>query len=310
MNSTEVYSSVDKHYGAAAKAQDSNGYAQRVAEAFGYSQQDLDGMPEEANLGLSCGNPIALAKLREGETVLDLGSGAGFDVFQASKRVGPTGKSIGVDFNKDMLARANAIKTKIQSDNVEFVDSKITKIEVPTASVDCIISNCVINLVPEEEKQQVFNEMFRLLKSGGRVAVSDILAKGEMPDSVRGDMSLYVGCIAGASEVGAYEKYLRAAGFDDVLIVDAKSDLNVYWQTEGAEDAQGVNACCGPSAAAPPKPAACCGPSNETKQEPKACYGPSSANGTSATNGVSEQNGKRVDFNEYAGSYKIYAIKP
>ncbi|KAL0572131.1 hypothetical protein V5O48_009829 [Marasmius crinis-equi] len=293
-SSTSIYDEVEKHYGATARTTDDSNYGQRVARAFGYSEDDLAGMPEDANLGLSCGNPLALANLREGETVCDLGSGAGFDVFQAAKKVGKSGQAIGVDFNKDMLQRANDIKAKIKADNVSFVESRITSIPLPDSIIDCMISNCVVNLVPEEEKQLVFNEMFRLLKPGGRVAVSDILAKTEMPSHIRDNMALYVGCIAGASQVADYDKYLRTAGFTDILLVDSKSNLNVYWEAEGGEAGQ----CCGK-----PVASACCGP-QATQPDIKTNGGCGSASDKA------KQDAKDIDFNEFAGSFKIYAIKP
>ena len=163
--------------------------------------------------------------------MVDLGSGAGFDVFLASKKVGRNGKAIGVDRNKvhllvlikkehclmikqEMLEKANSNKKKTGADNVSFIKSPITDIALPDTTVDCIISNCVVNLVPEQEKQLCFNEMFRLLKPGGRVAISDILLKGrDLPADLKTNVALYVGCIAGASQIKDYEKYLRSAGF-------------------------------------------------------------------------------------------------
>lgn len=215
---TEIYNAVTAHYSAASLGRTKDGsYESTVAKAFGYSPEELASIPADSNLGLSCGNPLVLAKLREGETVVDLGSGAGFDVFLASKRVGSTGQSIGVDMNKDMLAKAERNKAAhAGSENVRFVEAPITDIKpLESGSVDCIISNCVVNLVPEEEKPLVFKEMYRLLKDGGRVAISDILIKDgkDLPESLKKDMGLYVGCIAGASLVSGYEKYLKEAGF-------------------------------------------------------------------------------------------------
>ncbi|EEQ35426.1 SAM-dependent methyltransferase UbiE/COQ5 family protein [Microsporum canis CBS 113480] len=290
MENQRVYNDVQEHYGLAARTSDDNAYSRKVAEAFGYSEAELANTPANANLGLSCGNPLALANLKEGECVVDLGSGAGFDVFLAAKVVGSAGKVIGVDMNKvsnagpDMLERANKNKEDAKADNVSFVDSQITAINLPDLVADCIISNCVVNLVPESDKQLVFNEMFRLLKPGGRVAISDILAKKPLPSKIRESVALYVGCIAGASQVGDYEKYLRKAGFNEILIVDAKSDLNVY--TTAKEVGQN-NGGCGTQS----KPGCCSGgiPSREL-----------------------ESDVKDVDFNEWAGvtgSFKIYAIK-
>lgn len=215
---TEIYNAVTAHYSAASTGRTKDGsYESTVAKAFGYTPEELASIPADSNLGLSCGNPLVLAKLREGETVVDLGSGAGFDVFLASKKVGPTGQAIGVDMNKDMLAKAERNKrAHVGSENVRFVEAPITGIApLESSSVDCIISNCVVNLVPEEEKPLVFREMFRLLKSGGRVAISDILIKDGkgLPEELKRDMGLYVGCVAGASLVSGYQAYLKEAGF-------------------------------------------------------------------------------------------------
>jgi len=148
---------------------------------------------------------------------VDLGSGAGFDVFMAARKVGDTGMAIGIDMSKDMLARARLNASKSSITNVRFVESKITHIDLPSYASNCVISNCVINLVPEQDKHLVFKEIFRILKPGGRVAVSDILAKKAFPDDMRASIALYVGCISGASMVKEYERYLRDAGFEGNL---------------------------------------------------------------------------------------------
>ncbi|KAK3704506.1 hypothetical protein LTR37_013789 [Vermiconidia calcicola] len=285
MKNETIYDAVHERYATAANAKEDHAYGKAVATEFGYSVEELANIPEDANLGLSCGNPFALANLKEGETVCDLGSGAGFDVFLAAKKVGASGKVIGIDVNKDMLKKANQIKEKTQANNVSFVESPITKIALPDGSVECIISNCVINLVPETEKQLVFNEMARILKPGGRVAISDILAKKELPSRVKDNMALYVGCIAGASQVEGYDMYLRTAGFNDSLIVNDKSDLNVYTTAQQDKTVGGAaSGCCGPVSTG------CC------------------SNGAPST--ADEEDAKNIDFNEFAGSYKIYALKP
>ncbi|KAM0226679.1 hypothetical protein ACHAP5_012343 [Fusarium lateritium] len=222
MNSEDIYAQVSERYGSAAKGSDAR-YSNTIAKAFGYSEEELASVPKDANLGLSCGTPLAIATLREGETVIDLGSGAGLDVFLSANKVGPTGKAIGVDMNKDMLAKALVLKADRAINNVEFIESRITNIVLEDGIADCIISNCVVNLVPHNEKQQAFNEMFRLLKPGGRVAISDVLAKKPLPDKIRNSMAFYVGCVAGASQVVEYEHWSA-----DVLITDMGSDLNVY----------------------------------------------------------------------------------
>ena len=171
-----------------------------VAEAFGYTPEQLASIPAEANMGLSCGNPTAFASLKPGETVVDLGCGGGLDVFLAAARVGPTGKAIGIDMTPEMLqlARANAAKADGGKPikNVEFHRATIDKLPLPDASVDCAISNCVINLAPD--KPAVFREIVRVLKPGGRLAVSDIALKKPLPAEIGNDLMAYVGCIAGA----------------------------------------------------------------------------------------------------------------
>ncbi|KAJ6782220.1 hypothetical protein PWT90_06726 [Aphanocladium album] len=274
MNTEDVYSHVNQRYAQAAIATD-NTNAVTVAKAFGYSEEDLANIPQNANLGLSCGNPLALTTLQPGETVVDLGSGAGLDVFLASSKVGPSGKAIGIDMNEAMLAKAHKLKQDTGKTNVEFIHARITDIPLAAATVDCITSNCVINLVPEQEKQAVFREIYRLLKPGGRVAISDILAKRPLPNEIRNRIDLYVGCVAGASQVVEYQTYLETAGFKDILITDAHGDLNVYLET-------GVDSCC---EADTERQHACC--SKESK----------------------DGDVQNLDLNYWVGSYKIYAVK-
>ena len=228
MDATTIYQVVKKHYSSAARTTSAS-YANSVARAFGYTDEELAVIPEGANLGMSCGNPIALGSISTGETVIDLGSGAGFDAFLAAPMVGPSGKVIGVDMNEvfctdqrrtpvsdsgqDMLAKARENKNKTGASNVDFIKSKITEIALPDAIADCVISNCVINLVPETEKYRVFNEIARLLKPGGRVAISDILARKAFPETYKKDIALLCGCISGASLKRDYERYLAQAGF-------------------------------------------------------------------------------------------------
>ena len=244
-SATSITDVVREKYGAMASATVStnNDGVKAVAEAFGYSEDELNSIPAEANLGLSCGNPTATANLRAGEVVVDLGSGAGLDVFLAAAKVGPTGRAIGIDMTPEMIDRAKrnaAIGPGGKSfTNVEFHLSSIDDLPLPDASVDVIISNCVINLVPDKSK--VFAEMFRVLKPGGRVAVSDIALKRALPDELARSVAAYVGCIAGAIEISQYESQLKSAGFESVAIVDAKSDLNAYSKAEGQ------SACCSPS---------------------------------------------------------------
>src|SRR6187200_3229 len=193
-----------------------------VAEAFGYSAEELASIPAEANMGLSCGNPTAFATLRLGEVVVDLGSGGGLDVFLASDKVGPTGKAIGIDMTDEMLAlsRRNAAGRT----NVEFHKGTIDNMPLADASVDCVISNCVINLAPD--KPAVFREIARILKPGGRVAVSDIALKKPLPPEIGNDLLAYVGCIAGAILIDDYIQALRDTGFSSIQVVDTRKDLN------------------------------------------------------------------------------------
>ena len=182
-----------------------------------YDSAETAGLPEGAVLAsLGCGNPTALAQLREGENVLDLGSGGGIDVLLSAKRVGPTGKAYGLDMTDEMLALARENQRKAGAVNVEFLKGTIEAIPLPDDSVDVIISNCVINL--SSDKDAVLREAFRVLKPGGRFAVSDVVVRGEVPEAIRRSMELWVGCIAGALEEGEYGAKLRAAGFTDVEV--------------------------------------------------------------------------------------------
>jgi SAM-dependent methyltransferase len=193
----------------------------QVSNLIGYSKEEMAAVPEGANLGLGCGNPTALASLKEGERVLDLGSGAGFDCFLAAKKVGAKGKVIGVDMTPEMLdkARANAAKGKYT--NVEFRLGEIENLPVADNSVDVIISNCVINLAPN--KQRVFEEAFRVLAPKGRVMVSDIVLLKPLPEAVRESVEAYAGCIAGAEIKDTYLDAIRRAGFTDVKVLDEKT---------------------------------------------------------------------------------------
>ncbi|GAB1204266.1 hypothetical protein APSETT445_002916 [Aspergillus pseudonomiae] len=242
-----TYSLVQSRYGDIAKQSTNvqqHDKEEEIARAFGYSAADLSSLPGKTNLGLSCGNPVGFANVKEGETVLDLGSGSGIDVLLAARKVGPNGQAIGVDMTRSMIELAEKNTLKAELSNVKFIESNINSIPLPDSSVDCIISNCVINLVPATDKAAVFREIARLLKPGGRVAISDILARKPLPDHITNNMALYVGCVAGAGQIVEYEEYLRQAGFEGmytaikralsidlligVFIVDTKSDLNLY----------------------------------------------------------------------------------
>jgi SAM-dependent methyltransferase len=192
--------------------------AEKISREIGYTEDEMNAVPEGANLGLGCGNPTAMASLKEGETVLDLGSGAGFDCFLAANRVGKGGHVIGVDMTPDMLEKARANARKGGYDNVEFRLGEIENLPVADSSVDVIISNCVINLSPD--KIRVFEEAYRVLKKGGRLMVSDIVLLNKLPDFVRESVAAYVGCISGAILKKDYINTIEGRGFREVRIVD------------------------------------------------------------------------------------------
>jgi len=187
-----------------------------ISLQLGYSHAELSGVPEGANMGLGCGNPQAIAALAPGETVLDLGSGGGFDCFLAARAIGETGQVIGVDMTPEMISKSRENARKAGFANVDFRLGELENLPVADGIVDVIISNCVINLSPE--KQRVFREAFRVLKPGGRLAVSDVVRTAEMPDIVKNDLAMHTGCIAGASSVPELEAMLRSAGFADIRI--------------------------------------------------------------------------------------------
>ncbi len=205
------------------------GIVQIASVQLGYSAADVASVPEGADLGLGCGNPQAIADLKPGETVLDLGSGAGFDAFLAAPVVGETGQVIGVDMTPAMVSKARANAERAGYANVGFRLGEIEHLPVADATVDVIISNCVINLSPD--KPAVFREAFRVLRPGGRVAVSDVVASAEIPPEVRGDLSLHSGCVAGASSVPELERMMADAGFVDIRIApkDESKDFMELW---------------------------------------------------------------------------------
>jgi SAM-dependent methyltransferase len=264
-----------------------------VAEAFGYSPAELASIPAEANMGLSCGNPTATAGLKPGETVVDLGSGGGLDVFLAARRVGPTGRAIGIDMTPEMLdlARRNAERSGLT--NVEFHQATIDKLPLHDGSVDCVISNCVINLTPD--KSAVFREIARVLKPGGRLAVSDIALKRDLPPELGNDLMAYVGCIAGAIPIEEYRRGLIEAGFSHVEVIDSGSDLNAYAKVESQA------ACCPPpaplSSGLAVVDAGCCS------------VGPAAVVDEALHARLADLL-RRYDVNDYAASVKVFAVKP
>lgn len=263
-----------------------------VAEAFGYTPEELARIPAEANMGLSCGNPTATARLRPGEVVVDLGSGGGLDVFLAAQKIEPTGKAIGIDMTPAMIARANAAAARDGYTNVEFKLGTIDKIPLPDGCADVVISNCVINLAPD--KPAVFREIARVLKPGGRVAVSDIALKQPLPQELAADIMAYVGCIAGAILIDDYTRQLRDAGFAHVEVIDSGADLHAYAKVENQAG------CCAPSA--PAGATSCCGTSRKL------------ADGSAPSQADLHQQLadllRRYNVNDYAASVKVFAVKP
>jgi arsenite methyltransferase len=324
--SEKTREAVRKGYGAVAQAglSSSQSEIKSIANAFGYSDEELASIPAESNMGLSCGNPVAMASIKVGETVVDLGAGGGLDVFLASKKVGPNGQAIGIDMTGDMvsLARKNAEKGSYQ--NVRFYLGEIEAMPLPDNSVDCVISNCVLNLCPD--KDAALKEIHRILKPGGRLAVSDIALKQKLPDAIANEVAAWTGCIAGALTIEDNRNKLARAGFGQVDIQDTGSDLNAY--RDG-----GHAACCGPasdgdmsaendeSSCCAPAPAeeaccapapvteACCEPATEATSSAVPCDAPPSEPDTSYHTTMDALL-DTFDVNAYAASVKIFAIKP
>ena len=240
----QIRQQVRDAYGAVARTESSGCCApsdqdvtELLSRGIGYSAEEMAAVPEGANLGLGCGNPQAIAALKPGETVLDLGSGAGFDAFLAARQVGAEGTVIGVDMTPDMVSRARANAVKGGYANVEFRLGEIEHLPVADAIVDAIISNCVINLSPD--KRQVFHDAFRVLKPGGRLAISDIVTTAVLPEELQQEVALYTACVAGATGVDELTVMLAAAGFVDIRIApkDASREFIRHWAPgRGVED--------------------------------------------------------------------------
>ncbi|KAF9234733.1 S-adenosyl-L-methionine-dependent methyltransferase [Melanogaster broomeanus] len=252
-------------------------HAERVANAFGYTAEELQSIPAESHMGLSCGNPVAQASIKEGETVLDLGSGGGIDVFLAAAKVGPAGQVIGLDMSDDMisLARRNAVTKGLKPPSVAFVKASLTgDLPVQDDSIDCVLSNCVINLLPPTGKLNLVKEIYRVLKPGGRVVLDDIIAQKPFPDSLRSNMAAYIGCISGAILLKEYQELMENANFKEMLFTENRTDLNIYNQDS-------FTGCCATQTSN------CCTPEKPT---------------TSAPADIG-------DLNQWAKSYLIYARK-
>ena len=237
--------------------------------------------PAEANMGLSCGNPTPFASLKPGEVVVDLGCGGGLDVFLAAAKVGPTGRAIGIDMTSEMLALAKPTRLGTVRRMLSSIRRRSTICRLRDASVDCVISNCVINLAPD--KQAVFAEIARVLKSGGRLAASDIALKKPLPAELGNDLMAYIGCIAGAIPIDDYRSALVAAGFAAVEVIDSRSDLNAYAKVENQTG--------------------CCSPAMQTGLPVVSCC-------TSDLHGRLADLLSKYDVNDYAASVKVYALKP
>lgn len=285
-----IEKTVQSKYASVAKSGLSTGHSgvRAVAEAFGYTPEQLASIPAEANMGLSCGNPTAFAGLKLGETVVDLGCGGGLDVFLAAKLVGPAGLAIGIDMTPEMLdlARRNAVKADGGKPmaNVEFHQATIDNLPLPDASADCVISNCVVNLA--SDKRAVFREIARVLKPGGRLAVSDIALKKPLPPEISNDLMAYVGCIAGTISIEEYRGQLIEAGFAHVDIIDVGSDLNAYAKVESQ------SGCCSPPMASA---GSCCSPARSDDAD------------------LHRQLAdllRRFNVNDYAASVRVFAVIP
>lgn len=226
-----------------------------VSRELGYSEEELDAAPDGANLGLGCGNPQAIASLQVGESVLDLGSGAGFDAFLAARRVGESGRVVGVDMTHEMIAKARSNKVKLGLAQAEFRLGEIEALPVGDETVDVIISNCVINLSPE--KPRVFAEAMRVLRPGGRLAISDVVLTADLPDAVRDDLSNLTACVSGAATIEELQSTLRDAGFVEIAIepVDASKQFIKDWVPGSDASAFAVSA-----SITAKKPGGCCPP--------------------------------------------------
>ena len=234
---------VKNHYTSIAISKGDLEMAHQIALKCGYSAEDLTKIPSEACLGLGCGNSVIAAELKEGEKVLDLGCGAGMDLFLSGTKVGLKGKAVGVDFSEEMVKRGNEIAKKYHRENVSFVHSPIDKMPFENETFDVAISNCVLNLVPDKIK--AFAEVYRVLKNGsGRFVVSDIVIKKTLPEDLRKDAAAIVGCVGRAVDADTYKKNLELAGFKNVTMTNMNKDLNTLYTKPGFKK-EGPSCCCG-----------------------------------------------------------------
>ena len=225
---------------------------------LGYSPEDLAAVPAGANMGLGCGNPQAIAALEEGETVLDLGAGGGFDCFLAAKQVGPKGRVIGVDMTPDMVSKARANAAKLGVTNVDFLLGEIEHLPVADGTVDVILSNCVINLSPD--KGAVFRDAFRVLKAGGRLAISDVVALGTLPEALQNDVAALTGCISGAADIDTIKQLAHEAGFENVRVNVTGNSRKIIGEWMPGSDIQDFVASATIEAVKPGSTSSCCGP--------------------------------------------------
>ncbi|KAH8765617.1 putative arsenic methyltransferase Cyt19 [Hyaloscypha finlandica] len=254
-----VYTNVKEAYGYRSENAINEALSKKISVSLGYKPEDIAYAPQDANIGEGCGNPLLIANLKEGDFVVDLGSGGGFDCFLASEQVGPTGKVIGFDMTENMIDLAQKNAKKLGATNVTFIKTNINQLPLGDNTVDCVMSNCVLNLVPEQDKLSVIKEIHRILKPCGRLAVSDFLALKELTKEIKDDPALHSGCVSGSVELNQMKDFLFDIGFDgmsslqilenvtdhlhaeDVLLVDTKKDLGLY---KDGETAKSVTPCC------------------------------------------------------------------
>jgi SAM-dependent methyltransferase len=302
----------------------------RIATAFGYGAEDLASLPDGANMGLSCGNPVALASLKAGETVVDLGSGGGLDVFLAARAVGPKGRAIGIDMTEEMVALAGRNAAAGGYTNVEFHLAPLEAMPLASESVDCVISNCVLNLV--DDKDAALREVFRVLKRGGRLAISDIALLRALPSNIANDITAWVSCFAGAISIESNLAKLARAGFAHAQAVPTGADLNIYKEggsagccgSKPAEQSEpsccesktadnAKDGCCTPKAS--PDAPGCCTPAPASEGKSACCASEEAATEAPADAAAGfhdrlTQSLHDLDLNAYAAAVRIFAVKP